>query len=228
VRSVAAWNLNPGMLKLFAWQNDFSPSSQKNTSAQVWVKIHGLAQEYWRPRIITAIASSIGSPIIIDAAVTKSRFDRTFGQYAKVLVDIDLSQPLNYKVLVERKGFAFFVELEYENLPDFCTHCNMVGHYLEICKRIQPTEDVIPNKDVRNRNKQKKQVDKLYVPVNNRNLQQDNGKADEMNANIVDKTGEHAGVHNTNLIQTDVPQIAAVLVNDQNREDLNDIDKSPQ
>jgi hypothetical protein len=48
-----------------------------------------------------------------------------------------------------------------------------------------------------------------------------------MNANIVDKTGEHAGVHNTNLIQTDVPQIAAVLVNDQNREDLNDIDKSP-
>jgi hypothetical protein len=171
VRSVAAWNLNPGMLKLFAWQNDFSPSSQKNTSAQVWVKIHGLAQEYWRPRIITAIASSIGSPIIIDAAVTKSRFDRTFGQYAKVLVDIDLSQPLNYKVLVERKGFAFFVELEYENLPDFCTHCNMVGHYLEICKRIQPTEDVIPNKDVRNRNKQKKQVDKLYVLVNNRNLQ---------------------------------------------------------
>jgi len=24
------------------------------------------------------------------------------------------------------------VDLEYENLPEFCTHCNMGGHYLEM------------------------------------------------------------------------------------------------
>jgi len=108
VRSVASWNLNLGFLKLFAWQNDFNLNLQRNTSAQVWVRIYGLAQEYWRPTIITTIANCIYSPIIIDAIAFKPMFDWTFGQYVRVLVDLDISQTLNYKILVERKGYPFF------------------------------------------------------------------------------------------------------------------------
>lgn len=50
VRFAASWNLNPGFLKLFPWTRDFNPKLQKNSSAQVLVKIHGLAQEYWRKK----------------------------------------------------------------------------------------------------------------------------------------------------------------------------------
>ena len=50
---------------------------------------------------------------------------------------MDVSQPLRSRVLVERKDFAFFVELGYENLPDYCSHCNKIGHYLEICKNVR-------------------------------------------------------------------------------------------
>jgi hypothetical protein len=50
VRSIPSWNINPGLLKLFAWTKDFNPKSQRNTSAQVWVKFFGLsgilAQKY--------------------------------------------------------------------------------------------------------------------------------------------------------------------------------------
>src|SRR4051812_43341218 len=63
VRSSPAWNLNPGILKLFPWTKDFVPSNMNHSSAQVWVRIHGLAQEYWRPKILFTIASSIGIPI---------------------------------------------------------------------------------------------------------------------------------------------------------------------
>jgi hypothetical protein len=45
VRSIASWNLNPSMLKLFAWSKDFNPRLQKNVSAQVWVRFYGLSQE---------------------------------------------------------------------------------------------------------------------------------------------------------------------------------------
>ncbi|XP_058773455.1 uncharacterized protein LOC131647592 [Vicia villosa] len=128
VRSVASWNLNPGLLKLFAWTKDFNPSTQQQSSAQVWVRFYALSQEYWHPKILFAIARSIGSPICTDAVTNKAMIDRTFGHFVRVLVDLDLSQELRYKVLVERKGFAFFVDLDYENMPDFCNSDKIVGH----------------------------------------------------------------------------------------------------
>jgi hypothetical protein len=163
VRSVASWNLDSGYLKLFAWSRDFNPNLQKNTTAQVWVRLYGLAQEYWRPNILFAIASSIGTPICTDAIVAKPMFDRTFGQYARVLVDMDLSQTLRYKVLVERVGFAFFVELDYENLPSFCTRCKMVGHYVEVCKKFHGYDDEVQPGEQKNNNKQKNEGLGKYV-----------------------------------------------------------------
>jgi hypothetical protein len=126
--------------------------------------LYGLSQEYWRPKILFAIASSIGTPICTDAIASKPMFERTFGQYARVLVDMDLSQTLRYKVLVERKGYAFFVDLDYENLPDFCTHCKMVGHYVEVCKKLQNQE--IAHRDAEPKQKSKPRVEKKYVKTN--------------------------------------------------------------
>jgi hypothetical protein len=50
-------------------------------------------------------------------------------------VDLDLKKPPVYKILVERIDFAFFVEIEYESLPDFCSFCNCIGHDVKVCKR---------------------------------------------------------------------------------------------
>jgi len=81
-------------------------------------------------------AGSLGTPIGTDAITTKPRIERTFGQFVRVLIDMDVSQTIRHKLLVERKGYAFFIDVEYENLPDYCTNCKTVGHYLEICKRL--------------------------------------------------------------------------------------------
>lgn len=56
---------------------------------------------------------------LYESASTKPMIDRIFGQFVRVLVDMNITQTLRYKVLVERKGFAFslFFELEYDNLP---------------------------------------------------------------------------------------------------------------
>lgn len=140
VRSSASWNLNPGVLKLFTWTRDFCTSYQNSTSAQVWVRIYGLPQEYWRPKILFAIANSAGTPICTDAASTKPMMERTFGQFARVLVDMDVTQELRYKVLVERKGYAFFVDLDYENIPDFCDYCKKIGHHVSACKNLHKPE----------------------------------------------------------------------------------------
>jgi len=137
VRSVGSWLLNPGLLKLFPWSKDFNPSLQSNTSAQIWLRIHGLSQEYWRKKILFAIASSVGTPICVDSVTSKPAIERTFGHFVRVLVDLDLSKELKHEVLVERRGFAFFVDFEYENLPEFCNNCRLIGHNVHSCRKLK-------------------------------------------------------------------------------------------
>jgi len=78
---------------------------------------------------------------------------------------MDLSQPLRYKALVERQGYAFFVDLDYENIPDFCTHCKMIGHHVNIFKRIHPIDhEERENNPIKNR-RQDRVPEKQYVQV---------------------------------------------------------------
>ena len=78
------------------------------------------------------IASGIGTPLAIDEA-TQSRL---FGHYARILVDVDLSDTIFESVLVEREGYEFSVTVEYERKPAFCPHCKMIGHSIQQCNRI--------------------------------------------------------------------------------------------
>ncbi|MCH81555.1 hypothetical protein A2U01_0002345, partial [Trifolium medium] len=173
VRTSPSWNLNPGLLKLFAWSRDFNPKLQNNTSVQVWVRIYGLSQEYWQKNILFTIASSIGTPICTDAATAKPMHERTFGQFVRVLVDIDLLQPLRYKLLVERKGFAFFVDLDYEHIPDFCNNCKVIGHQIENCKRRNKEEEMKTNQDNTTKKKSSSDPKPVFVQVNDGRKQQD-------------------------------------------------------
>jgi len=71
-------------------------------------------------------------------------FERSFGYYVRVLIDMNLNKKLRDRILVERKGYAFFVDVEYENLLDFCTFCKCTGHHIDICKRKPLNAENIP------------------------------------------------------------------------------------
>jgi hypothetical protein len=150
----------------------FNPKLQHNTSVQVWVKIFGLSQEYWHKNILFTIAGSIGTPICMDSASAKPMHERTFGQFVRILVDIDLLQPLRHKLLVERKGFAFFVDLEYEHIPAFCDGCKVIGHNFENCKRWNKEDDLRNDKEINVKKKAPAETRQVFVPTKDgRNLQ---------------------------------------------------------
>ncbi|KAK9277679.1 hypothetical protein L1049_007226 [Liquidambar formosana] len=123
-------NLDPGILRLSPWILDFNPEDQRNSHVQIWVRIYRLSQEYWHYKHLTAIARGIGTSLKIDDATRL----RKFGYYARVLVDIDLSNPLPNTLWVERKDYGFNVELFYENLPYFCACCKSIGHLASNCR----------------------------------------------------------------------------------------------
>lgn len=156
VLSVGSWSLDQGLLRLFQWSPDFNPAKVKQTNTQCWVRILGLPQEYWRPKIIFAIARGIGVPLSLDDATS----NRVLGHFARVLVDVDLAQPLRDRIMVERKGFAFLVDIQYERLPNFCSFCKMIGHASDKCKRKQNTDQVNVTKAIPKKSAQQ------YVPKN--------------------------------------------------------------
>lgn len=47
----------------------------------------GLCQDYWDPRLLLQIARGVGLPLRID----KATVDRTYGSFARVLIEVDLS-----------------------------------------------------------------------------------------------------------------------------------------
>lgn len=51
---------------------------------------------------------------------------------------MDLRKETKYRVLVEREGFAFFVDLDYKNLLDYYNFCNWIGHNQSYCKKANP------------------------------------------------------------------------------------------
>ena len=130
-------NLNPGLLRFFEWTKDFNMHTQRQTHTQVWIRLWELPQEYWMERTLYEIAGAVGTPLLIDN-VTRNKL---YGHYARILVDLDLSKKIFFEVLVEREGFAFPVDIEYEGLPDFCTHCHNIGHHINSCRRLHPRRE---------------------------------------------------------------------------------------
>lgn len=52
----------------------------------------------------------------------------SFRHFARVLIDLDLNAKLRNQILVEREN-VFFVSVEYEKLPEFCTLCQSIGDH---------------------------------------------------------------------------------------------------
>ncbi|KAF6168177.1 hypothetical protein GIB67_011562 [Kingdonia uniflora] len=102
--------------------------TQKNSHALCWVKFPGLGFEFWEVDSLMALGRTMGTPIHVD------RTHSNFGYFAKVLVDIDLAEPIPNKVLVEVEDGDFWQKVELGSLPKFRPHCKMVGHNLSECR----------------------------------------------------------------------------------------------
>jgi len=139
VWAVGTINLKPGVLRLFEWTADFDMYDQRNTHAQVWIRLMALPQEYWMEQTLREIASAVGMPLLLDNATLK----RLFEHYARILVDIDFSKRIFHEIIVEKEGASYPVEVVYERIPDFCSHCQTLGHDVPNCRWLYPRKDVM-------------------------------------------------------------------------------------
>jgi len=92
------------------------------------------------------IDSAIGTPVTLDVASP----NRVFGHYAQILIDMDLPRNIFDEIMVEREGYAFYVNVTYELMPDSCSHCAVIKHFVTNCRWLQT------HKKSKNQNRKKR------------------------------------------------------------------------
>ena len=107
-------------------------SSEEMTRAPVWVKFPNLPLCCWSPPCLSKIASVLGKPLQSDHMTSSlSRLS-----YARVLVELDLREDLQHSVEISLPSSPVLIQkVVYEALPQFCNHCNVIGHTRLLCPK---------------------------------------------------------------------------------------------
>lgn len=104
----------------------------------VWVQLHSFPLQCWNTRAICRIASKLGKPICLDNTTQ----ERSRISYARVLIELDTStQPIDEFEEKLLSGIVYTQYVSYENLPKFCSHCFIFGHYMSNCKHCTKSDE---------------------------------------------------------------------------------------
>lgn len=110
----------------------FKIGTDELTTLPLWVTFPHLPLECWNVKLLSRIVSKVGTPLVIDK-LTKSM---ECISYALVLLDVDVSKPLVWKIsIIDARGVPFEQKVCFEQEPSFCPSCNTFGQLLEHCPK---------------------------------------------------------------------------------------------
>ncbi|XP_057444439.1 uncharacterized protein LOC130736653 [Lotus japonicus] len=115
------------------WSPKFISPTAKVTKTLAWIRIPGLNAAFYDESFLMSVAQVIGTPIRVD--INTLRGNR--GKFARICVELDLSNPVLGKIMIEDDWY----KIEYEGLHVICTKCGCYGHRSRECTRDSP-----PNK----------------------------------------------------------------------------------
>lgn len=151
---MATWaiNIKPGIFWVSRWFPGLDPLNHKITNSQVWIRLHELPLEFRKKQNVQNVATGVGLPLKIDP------LSHYHGTYARVLVDVDFTQPLPKRILakmIDEKSnldVIFFVPISYEKLPRFSESYLMFNHGMEGCKKSKNFQNKAEEKENRQEN----------------------------------------------------------------------------
>lgn len=112
-KGLYTFNHKPFILK--EWSDSFQFDDEVLRIIPLWVKFPQLPLTYWSSESLSKIASSVGKPLCTDGlSATQGRI-----AYARVLVEVDISQSLPERVtVVKPKSTTFTQYIEYDWNPN--------------------------------------------------------------------------------------------------------------
>ncbi|CAH9093033.1 unnamed protein product [Cuscuta europaea] len=121
------------LLMLKVLSENFSFEDEEFLKVPIWVKFHDLPLQLWNDEAMSEVASMVGIPITTDK-ITQERINN---DYARVLIEVDVSKPppLSFHIRLPSQK-VFKQSVVYETFPSYCFHCKEFGHHPFICKKL--------------------------------------------------------------------------------------------
>ncbi|XP_020208447.1 uncharacterized protein LOC109793394 [Cajanus cajan] len=114
------WMIFDHYLTVRPWSLDFSALEDHIEKTIIWVRFSNLNMMFYNESVLLMLASAIGKPLRVD----NTTINMFRGYFARVCVEIDLSQPVVGKFSLNGKWH----NVEYEGLHMLCSTCGCYGH----------------------------------------------------------------------------------------------------
>ncbi|XP_042481339.1 uncharacterized protein LOC122061879 [Macadamia integrifolia] len=124
------------IIRFQRWRPDFNINDTYSHTKLVWIRFPELPMEYWHERILLTMAKVAGRPVALDNKTLKA----TMGNYARVLVEMELNGVRVEEMQVERRQpgketiFCFNQRIVYEDNMVRCFSCKKLGHHANQCR----------------------------------------------------------------------------------------------
>ncbi|GJR98189.1 RNA-directed DNA polymerase, eukaryota, reverse transcriptase zinc-binding domain protein [Tanacetum coccineum] len=179
------WMVKNKPLIVQKWDINMCLDKTEPETIPLWIKICSVPLEAWTIKGISALASRIGNPMVMDN-VTATMCKMGVGRvgFARVLVEVSAKKPLPYEIEVVYKNEAKevicrkIVKVVYDWKPPCCSTCCVFGHSSLQCPKnkvnIRPEankerEDKEVNQSNGNlKNGTEKNDNEGFIPVQNK------------------------------------------------------------
>ncbi|XP_047266795.1 uncharacterized protein LOC107854440 isoform X1 [Capsicum annuum] len=111
------------------WELNFEFNPDCITNIPLWITMPGLPVGYWSTESLSKLASAVGRSLHTDSFTTS--MERI--SYARILIEMDVSQPLIEEIDLATPYGEFQQIVEYDWIPKFCKHCMKFGHNSKDC-----------------------------------------------------------------------------------------------
>ena len=132
------WFVNGLNFVLIPWVPFFDPYSTIISNVDQWLRIPRLPWEFWDAACLSDLLKNVGPVVRID----QNTLLRLKGKFARVCVNLNVTQPLPGSILVVRPQGCLRIPLIYEGLHEVCPLCGGESHQLQSCPNLPLTQKV--------------------------------------------------------------------------------------
>ncbi|XP_038710923.1 uncharacterized protein LOC120005387 [Tripterygium wilfordii] len=130
----SSWTFDKNPLLLTKYDGNLRMCDVAFDTLQIWVRFYNIPFKMMNEIVMLQIGAAMGEVVRVDL----DRNGYGWGEFLRVRINVHVSKPLKRVVMVsgEEGEEAIRVGIQFEQLPNFCYHCGMIGHVERDCESV--------------------------------------------------------------------------------------------